>query len=220
MQTVNVIDRITVPVARAGLLVTAKVVTGIRANWIGCEPSMSPRVYFANHRSHGDFVMVWSALPKTCRRMTRPVAGSDYWDASPARRFFGRKVVDAVLIDRNPKTRSKDPIALMTDALDEGSSLIVFPEGTRNMTDETLLPFKSGISHLASARPHMEFVPVWIDNLHRVMPKGEMVPVPLLCHASFGAPIHFKSSETKSEFKTRAREALLALAQSNQGEAS
>ena len=71
----------------------------------------------------------------------------------------------------------------MASALDTGASLIVFPEGTRNTTEAKLLPFKSGIYHLASRRPDVEFVPVWIENLHRVMPKGEVSAGAAAVHA-------------------------------------
>ena len=123
------------------------------------------------------------------RRLTRPVAGADYWLKGWLRTFVGERVFRAVLIDRNPVTRDADPIAIMAAALDQKNSLILFPEGTRNTGEEPLLPFKSGLYHLAKARPDVELVPVWIENLNRVMPKGEFVPIPLLCTVTLGAPI-------------------------------
>ena len=86
------------------------------------------------------------------------------------------------------------------------------PEGTRNTTEERLLPFKSGLYHLARARPAVELVPVWIENLNRVMPKGELVPIPLLCTVTFGAPLALLAGEAKDAFNRRSHEALLALA--------
>ena len=124
----------------------------------------------------------------------------------------GQRVFRAVLIDRDPVTRDADPIAIMAAALDEKNSLILFPEGTRNTTEEPLLPFKSGLYHLARARPDVELVPVWIDNLNRVMPKGEFVPIPLLCTVTLGAPIVLEIDEDKAAFLDRSRAALLALA--------
>jgi 1-acyl-sn-glycerol-3-phosphate acyltransferase len=189
----------------------ARFVTGVRANWRDCAPDPAPRVYFANHNSHGDFVLIWTVLPPALRRLTRPVAGADYWTVSAPRRFFGERVFRAVLIDRNRDSRQEDPIALMVTALDAGSSLILFPEGTRNTTEQRLLPFKSGLYHLAAARPKIELVPVWIENLNRVMPKGEYVPIPLLCTVTFGAPLTLRADEDKAQFLDRARSALLAL---------
>jgi len=190
----------------------ARFVTGVRGNWRDCAPDPRPRVYFANHNSHGDFVLIWTVLPRALRRLTRPVAGADYWTVTAPRRFFGQRVFRAVLIDRERAARQEDPIALMGEALDQGSSLIFFPEGTRNTTEQRLLPFKSGLYRLAAARPQIELLPVWIENLNRVMPKGEFIPIPLLCTVTFGAPLILRAGEDRAQFLERARTALLALA--------
>jgi len=189
----------------------ARLITGARGDWRGAAPNPKPRVYFANHRSHADFVLIWTVLPARLRRQTRPVAGADYWLEGWLRTFMGKRVFRAVLIDRNPATRDADPIAIMAGALDRGDSLILFPEGTRNTGDEPLLPFKSGLYHLAKARPDIELVPVWVENLNRVMPKGEVVPIPLLCTVTFGAPTALAAGEDKAAFLERSRDALLAL---------
>ena len=190
----------------------ARAVTGVRGEWQGCAPDARPRVYFANHTSNGDFVLIWTVLPPVLRRTTRPVAGADYWNVNAIRRFIADRVFHSVLIDRNPETRTDDPVGQMTHALDAGASLILFPEGTRNMTEERLLPFKSGLYHLAMARPEIELVPVWLENLNRMMPKGEVFPVPLLCTVTFGAPLTISAQEDKSAFLKRAEAALLAAA--------
>ena len=193
------------------ILLFARFLTAVRGQWEGIAPTDEQRIYFANHASHGDFVLIWTVLPRRMRLASRPVAGSDYWLKSRLRRFIGRDVFNAVLIDRERPSRASDPIGLMTDALDAGSSLIVFPEGTRNATSAPLLPFKSGLFHLARARPQVVLVPVWIDNLNRVMPKGEFVPIPLICTVTFGAALHIADGETKQDFLARAEAALLAL---------
>ncbi|MBX2836029.1 MAG: 1-acyl-sn-glycerol-3-phosphate acyltransferase [Gammaproteobacteria bacterium] len=193
------------------IIVFAQFITAARAIWRDSEPTREQRIYFVNHASHGDFILVWTVLPAPLRKLTRPVAGADYWLKTRLKSFIGRTVFNAVLIDRRPESRSADPVSTMADALDAGSSLILFPEGTRNTGDEKLLPFKSGIYHLAKARPDIDLVPVWIENLNRVMPKGEIVPIPLICRVLFGAPIRLEASETKDDFIHRARSALLAL---------
>jgi 1-acyl-sn-glycerol-3-phosphate acyltransferase len=189
----------------------ARFMTAPRAIWQGIEPVPHQRVYFANHSSNGDFVLLWTALPAPLRRQTRPVAALDYWLTSPLRAFIGREVFNAVLIDRRPEARTEDPVSQMVTALDQGSSLIIFPEGQRNSSEAPLLPFKSGLYHLAKARPEVDLVPVWIANLNRVMPKGEIIPVPLICTLTFGAPLHLAADETKDTFLARATQALLAL---------
>ena len=190
----------------------ARLVTGVRGRWQGCGPDQRPRIYFANHASHGDFILIWAALPRSLRRLTRPVAAADYWLKSRLRRFIVERVFRAVLIDRHHATPEVDPIAQMAAALDGGGSLILFPEGTRNTTEERLLPFKSGLYRLARDRPDVELVPTWIENLNRVMPKGELVPIPLLCTVTFGTPLRLADGETKAGFTERSRAALLALA--------
>lgn len=198
-------------ICATAVVVFARLVTGVRGNWQGCAPEPRSRVYFANHRSHADFVLIWTILPGPLRRLTRPVAGADYWLRGGLRRFIGERVFRAVLIDRKPVTRDADPIAVMAAALDQQYSLILFPEGTRNTSEEALLPFKSGLYHLARARPDVELVPVWIENLNRVMPKGEFVPIPLLCTVTLGVPMVLRADESKAAFLDRSRNALLAL---------
>lgn len=190
----------------------ARLLTGARALWLGCTAQPVQRLYYANHSSHGDFVLLWASLPAELRRRTRPVAGSDYWLNGTLRRFLIRDVFNSVLVDRDRSDPNANPLQSMLDALEQGDSLIIFPEGTRNLTEEALLPFKSGLYHLAEAHAEVEIIPVWIANLSRVMPKGRALPLPLLCTLSFGAPLERIAGEDKKVFLERARNALLALA--------
>lgn len=189
----------------------AKAITAVRADWRGIAPVPQQRVYFANHVSNADMPMIWSVLPPSLRRQTRPVAAADYWLKNPLRAFAGRDVFRAVLIDRRPEARAEDPVAQMVAALDGGASLILFPEGKRNMGPDPLEPFKTGLYHLARARPAVDLVPTWVANLNAVMPKGEVIPLPLMCTVTFGAPIHLEAAEEKDVFLTRAAQALLDL---------
>jgi len=196
----------------AAALITgfARLVTGVQARWIGCGPSSEQRIYYANHSSHGDFVLIWTVLPTALRACTRPVAARDYWDAGELRRFLIHRVFRGVLVDRGADPKAKDPLVPLIEALDQSDSLIIFPEGTRN-TEEEMLPFKSGIYHLARQRPGVDLVPVWIENVGRVMPKGQVLPVPLLCSVNFGAPIRLQEREDKQAFLDRARLAIIEL---------
>lgn len=207
----KLIQRLPAALTAEVLMFGARALTGVRGLWRGALPSSKQRVYFANHGSHGDFVLIWTTLPARHRRITRPVAGQDYWLASPLRRFVGMQVFNALLIDRAPKPDQPSPVDHMIAALESGSSLIIFPEGTRNTTDAPLLPFKSGLYHLSRRYPDVELIPVWIDNVRRFIPKGHWLPVPMICTVSFGSPLTTTPEEDKASFIKRAEEAVLAL---------
>ena len=203
--------------AARGIVVFSRLLTGVRPQWTGTAPLPVPTLYFANHNSHADFVLLWASLPPELRARTRPVAGYDYWMVSPLRRFIGQDVFRALMIRRDGSGRpgqgdAPDPVSQMAAVLRTGSSLIMFPEGTRNTgDDQVLLPFRSGLYHLARACPEVRLVPVWIENLKRVLPKGTLVPIPLACTVRFGAPVAPAQEEDKNTFIARARDALLDL---------
>ncbi len=199
------------------IVFVARAITAVRADWRGIEPVPRQRVYFANHTSNADMPMIWSVLPPQLRRDTRPVAAADYWLTTPLRKFAGAEVFRAVLIDRRPEARREDPMEVILAALAEGSSLIIFPEGNRNMGDDPLLPFKAGLYNIGKARPDVDLVPTWIANLNAIMPKGEVIPLPLICTVTFGAPMTVAEGEEKDAFLTRAAQALLALRTTENG---
>ena len=198
-------------VARA-IVVLVHILTGVPAEWPGCEPGSTQRIYFANHTSHADFALLFAALPPLARRRLRPVAAADYWLRGPLRRWLIQSVFRGVLIDRRRRYDRADPLAIMIEALDAGDSLVLFPEGTRDSTDAPLLDFKRGIHRLAIARRHIELVPVWLENAGRVLPKGEWLPLPLLCTVRFGEPLTVRRDEPEPAFLSRARDALMTLA--------
>lgn len=196
----------------AGLFAAGvRLFTGVQARWLGCEPDTTQRVYFANHTSNLDFLVLWSVLPSNARHKTRPVAASDYWRGGRLRFFLADRIFRGVLIERKKVTRSNNPMDQLVPVLQGGESLIIFPEGGRT-TEPEMRPFKSGLYHLAKAVPTVDLVPVFIDNANRVLPKGEFLPIPLLCSANFGAPLRLLPDEPKDHFLTRARAAVEALA--------
>jgi 1-acyl-sn-glycerol-3-phosphate acyltransferase len=199
-------------VVAAGVVGLARVLAGGNVRRIGFTPDERQRIYFVNHTSHLDFVIVWSALPKRLRLLTRPVAARDYWETG-VRRYLALNVFNAVLVDRvRSEATTPNPLDILLDGLGERHSLIIFPEGTRG--DGTQLGvFKSGLYRLGKARPDVELVPVYIDNLNRVLPKGEFAPVPMLASVSFGSPMHVGDGEEKADFLDRARNAILELRQ-------
>ena len=188
--------------------------SGSVARWQGCGPELKQRVYFANHTSNLDGPVLWASLPPPVRMLTRMVAAKDYWSASRLRMKLACDVFNALLIERKKPTPDCNPLDDMVNALGDRHSLIIFPEGGRQTTPEPQ-PFKGGIYHLAKKRPDVELVPVWMENLNRILPKGEILPVPVLGSITFGAPIRLADGEPKPEFLTRAREAVMALRMTN-----
>jgi len=197
-------------VTSVSLSALAWAVTGVRPIWSGSQPSDRQRIYFANHTSHGDFILLSACLSEKERAITRAIAAAEYWGKSRLRRFIAEDLLSSVLISRQWTSLEENPISAMLSVLDQGHSLIIFPEGTRNMGDE-LLPFRSGLYNLSMARPDVELIPCWIENMSRVLPKGQFLPVPLLCRVVFGAPVSVAPGEERRAFLDRARAALLAL---------
>lgn len=191
------------------LLTFVRLLTGAQARWQGCPPKAEQRIYFANHQSHADLVLIWAALPKELRSRVRPIAARDYWTANAFKRWITTRIFNAVYVNRQ-RTDEQDPLEPLVQALDKGDSIILFPEGTRGHTG-TPQAFKSGLYNLASRFPDVVLVPAWINNVQRVMPKGEVVPVPILCSVTFGAPIQLQPDEDRQQFLERARAAVLAL---------
>jgi 1-acyl-sn-glycerol-3-phosphate acyltransferase len=194
------------------LAAVARFISGVSPRWVGCAPDARQRVYFANHTSNLDALVVWASLPPLVRDFTRPVAARDYWTKSRLRRYLANEVFKAVLIERKHPTARDNPLTDMLDALGDRHSLIIFPEGGRQAAE--LAPFKGGLFHLAKDRPDVEFVPVLIENLNRILPKGEFLPVPLLGSVSFGAPMKLEGGEAKTDFLERAQRAVIALHES------
>lgn len=191
------------------LATVARLVTGAQGHWKGCPPEALQRIYFANHQSHLDWVLIWAALPRELRTRTRPIAAKDYWTGGRFKHWLTREVFNAVYVNRQ-RSDDQDPLDPLVEALEQGDSLVIFPEGTRGQ-QELPQPFKSGLFHLAERFPDVQLVPAWIDNVQRVMPKGEVVPVPVLCTVTFGAPMRLEPGEDKRTFLERARDAVVAL---------
>jgi len=200
----------TLPEAGGLALATlARLITGAQGHWYGAPPKAEQRIYFANHQSHFDWLLIWAALPHDLRAITRPIAARDYWTSSKLKHWITREIFNAVYVSRQ-RSDDEDPLEPLMEALRHGDSLVIFPEGTRgNKTDPA--SFKAGIYHLAEAFPDVQLIPAWIDNVQRVMPKGEVVPVPILCSVTFGEPIRLEQSEERRPFLDRAREAVIAL---------
>jgi len=191
------------------LLSLIRVLTGSQARWWGCPPKAEQRIYFANHQSHVDLVMIWAALPSELRRNVRAVAARDYWTKSAFKHWLTSAVFNVIYVSRE-RSAQEDPLEPLIEALKAGDSLILFPEGTRGHLEDPQA-FKAGLYNLAIKFPQIELIPAWIANVQRVMPKGEVVPVPVLCSVTFGKPIQVLPDEDRHTFLERARAAVIAL---------
>lgn len=192
------------------MILLARLITGCRGRWLAPPPVGVPAVFFGNHTSHLDALAIWAALPGPIRRRCRPVAARDYWEATPLRRWLAERVLHALLIERHNVTRQNNPLPPMISALETGDSLILFPEGHRNEEAETGA-FRSGLFHLARRRPDVPLYPVWLENLNRILPRGEYLFVPLIGSVIIGPPIHLESGENREVFLDRAKNAVAAL---------
>ena len=196
----------------SGITLLTKLLVGAYPQWQGSAPSRAQRIYFANHSSHMDAIVIWSSLPPELREKTRPVAAKDYWEKGSLRRRIAIKELKVVLVDRHHSSHS-NPLDPLREALQQGDSLIIFPEGTRR-PQPLPSPFKSGLWRLMREFPQVELIPVYIENLHRSMPKGTLIPIPTICSVRFGVPLPHSIEDGKDEFLTRARNAVIELAQS------
>lgn len=193
------------------LLSFVRLLTGAQGRWLGCPPQPEQRIYFANHQSHADLLLIWAALPQALRERTRAVAARDYWSGNALRRWITTHVFPTVYVDRSGSgAEDDDPLQPIVDAMAAGHSVILFPEGTRGHLEEPQ-PFRSGLYNLALRFPNVALVPAWLDNAQRVMPKGEVIPVPMLCSVTFGAPMQVRPGEERRAFLDRARAAVIAL---------
>jgi 1-acyl-sn-glycerol-3-phosphate acyltransferase len=190
-----------------------KLLVGAYPRWVGCTPDAAQRLYFANHTSHIDTLALWSALPIRLRGHTHPVAARDYWGAG-FRHYIATKALHAVLIDRARENREDNPLAPLIEVLRQGESLIIFPEGTRGK-QPIPAAFKSGLYHLAAQFPGVQLIPVYLENLHRSMPKGAVIPIPMTCTVRFGCPMALAEGESKDIFLARARDEVIKLAGAN-----
>ncbi len=193
---------------------TIRMLTGVNLDWRRKHPPSKncSQIYFANHSSHLDFLLIWSVLPRELRLQTHPVAARDYWTKSLIRQWLAKSVFRAVLIERNRITRDNNPMDELGEVLRTKGSLILFPEGTRS--DEVgINSFQSGLYHLASKHPDTELIPIYLNNLNRILPKGEVLPVPLICSIRFGESIKLQPDESKADFLLRAQKSVEKLSQ-------
>lgn len=191
----------------------ARLLCGCRARWSAQVDLEQPQVFYANHSSHFDALVIWSAFPRRMRRRCRVVAAADYWQATRVRRWLAENVFRAILIERRNPKRADNPVEKICAALDQGDSVIIFPEGSRG-EGGNLQAFRAGLWHIVRRRPQQGFVPVWLENLSRVLPKGEVLPVPILCGLTVGRVL-LRHQQSRDAFLDMLRSELAALSEAS-----
>lgn len=166
-------------------------------------------IYYANHASHLDTLVIWASFPPEARKTLHPVAARDYWEKTALHRSISH-FLKCILIERKNLCKTTNPLPEVTQTLEEGHSILIFPEGTRNLSPE-LKPFKSGIYHLAKKCPGVSLLPIYLNNLSRILPKGEAIPLPLIATVHIGEPLHLNPGEEKASFLSRTKSTLNSL---------
>ncbi len=155
-------------------------------------------IIIANHNSHIDTLALMSAMPKHKIVKIKPVAAGDYFGSSRLKSFLTKAFTNALLIPRccSLKNKSQDPFRIMLKALKRGQSLIIYPEGSRGKANE-MQEFKTGIGHILLKFPHLAYIPTYIENTGKVLPKDSVMPIPFNCKVVFGDLQYCKGKNAK-----------------------
>lgn len=167
--------------------------------WVGVRyvgrdrlPPEDPILVIANHNSHLDAVALTNAFPLSRLPRVRPVAAQDYFDRG-FKAWFAARIMNVLPILRKGFTDENHPLKLMGDALDAGTTLILFPEGSRG-EPEVMQPFKSGVARLLETRPTLRVVPCFVRGLGRALPRGDPIPMPINVEIVIGEPRSYSGS--------------------------
>ena len=182
-------------------------VTGVRLSVEGLDniPKDGPCVFVANHRSYYDIPLLLAGLDEPYG-----ILAKEELEKIPLLNRW-MKLLGCVFVQRDDVRASVRALNDATAIVESGRSFIIFPEGTRS-PQPLPGPFKSGIWRLMREFPEVELIPVYLENLHRSMPKGALLPVPTMCSVRFGAPLPHSVDDSKEEFLERARTAVISLA--------
>ena len=184
-----------------------KIFIGLKYNNRNVLKKKKQFILIANHNSHMDTMAIMSSVPSRYIHRVHPIAAADFFGGSKLKEKLMRYMVNATLIPRK-RAESKqevDPIQVMSNLIEKGRSIIVYPEGSRGVPG-VMTDFKKGIGYLINKHPHIDVVPVYLDGIHKTLPKGKNLILPYNCEIIFGDTIQFDSFQVddivkKSEFE-------------------
>lgn len=161
-------------------------------------PKRGPAILVANHNSHLDTMVLMIACPRSLFNDLRPAAAADYWMKGKFLTWFSKNVINIVPVYRKREDRieGSHPLDPVSEALNEGSAVIFFPEGSRGEPEE-MAQFKHGIAILAERHPEVPIVPVYFQGLGRALPRGEGLLVPFLCDMYVGEHLYWGGDSEK-----------------------
>jgi 1-acyl-sn-glycerol-3-phosphate acyltransferase len=153
-------------------------------------------IIVANHNSHLDTMTILASLPSKMIHKVKPVAAADHFGKTVLKEKMSNYFINTLLIQRkrDKENSANDPINKMIKALDEGYSLIIFPEGTRG-EPEIQQPLKPGIGYVLSQRPTIKYVPAFMKGMGKAMPKDDSLIVPFNSSLTYGQAKHIDSDD-------------------------
>ncbi|MBX0330613.1 1-acyl-sn-glycerol-3-phosphate acyltransferase [Oscillochloris sp. ZM17-4] len=176
-------------------------------------PTEGSFIIAANHTSHADTAVIFTALPRHARRRFVAAAAQDYFFQGGPWQFFSRILFNAIPVARD-RRGGQDPLRHASRALREGYALLLYPEGTRSKNG-SIGPFRGGIGRLIAEFPGTPVIPTYVSGTARVMPKGKVVPRPYRVTVRFGEPMlvkaHPKHRATWQSAADEVRDAVLHL---------
>jgi 1-acyl-sn-glycerol-3-phosphate acyltransferase len=160
--------------------------SGIRYTVTGREYLQRHRaaVYAVNHTSNVEPPILFDALSELFPRL-RVLYKAELRKLPVLTRAFD--LAGFVPLERGNREQSLPAVERAVDALREGNSFLIFPEGTRSRTGE-LLPFKKG-GFIMAIKAQAPVVPVAIDGARAAMRKGSPWIQPVQVRVAFGEPI-------------------------------
>src|SRR5690348_1106649 len=165
----------------------------VRPRVIGAEhlPVAGAYLLAANHNSHADTAVIFSAVPRRLRHRLLAAAAQDYFFDGGLRQRAARTLFNAIPVERET-ARRRDPLRHVVRALREGYGVLIYPEGTRSRNGQ-IGPFRSGIGRLIAQFPDAPVIPTLVEGTDEVMPKGRSVPIPRRVSVTFGAPLRLQA---------------------------